>query len=131
VVILKGLPKISGRGGEGALDGPGSEEVVSPSVWGSRATHFDERATLSLARARCVTGGTPGAVDALALVGAAGAAPMVSGLPPTLGGSVVKGAGAAPAVGGASADARFSSSPAARDGVAGVVVNAGSGPGVV
>jgi hypothetical protein len=44
---------------------------------------------------------------------------------------VVLGASAAPAVGGASVDAWFSSSPAARDGVAGVAVNAGSGPGMV
>jgi hypothetical protein len=36
----------------------------------------------------------------------------------------------APAVGGASADARFSSSPAARGGVAGVAVNARSVPSV-
>jgi hypothetical protein len=48
-----------------------------------------------------------------------------------LGGSVVLGAGAAPAVDGASADARSSSSPAARGGIAGVAVNTRSAPGVV
>jgi hypothetical protein len=62
---------------------------------------------------------------------AADAAPVVSGLPPVLGGSVVPRAGAAPAADGASSDARFSSSLAERGGVAGVAVNAGSGPGVV
>jgi hypothetical protein len=41
------------------------------------------------------------------------------------------GAGAALAVDGASSDARFSSSPAARGGVAGVEVDAGLGPGMV
>jgi hypothetical protein len=58
----------------------------------------------------------------LAFIGAAGAAPV---------GSVMPGAGAAPAVDVASTDARSFSSPAACGGVAGVVVNARSGPGVV
>jgi hypothetical protein len=42
----------------------------------------------------------------------------------------MSGAGVAPMVDGASADAR-SSSPAARGGVTGVAVDAGSGPGMV
>jgi hypothetical protein len=67
----------------------------------------------------------------LAFEGATGAAPVVSDVPPALGGSVVLGAGVAPAVDGASTDARSSSSPAVRGGVAGVAVNTGSGPGVV
>jgi hypothetical protein len=48
-----------------------------------------------------------------------------------LGGSIVSGASAALAVGGASADTGFSSSPAVHGSIAGVVVNARSGPGVV
>jgi hypothetical protein len=90
-----------------------------------------EWATLSPAGVTGVAEGAPGAVDALSAVGAAGTVPAVSGLPPTLGGSVLLGAGVAPAVGGASTDAQFSSSPTVRGGIAGVVVEAESGPGVV
>jgi hypothetical protein len=61
----------------------------------------------------------------LLVEGAAGTAPVVSGLPPMLGGSVVPGAGMAPAADGASSNARFSSSSAAHGSVAGVVVIAG------
>jgi hypothetical protein len=43
----------------------------------------------------------------------------------------VPGVGVVPVVDGASADARSSSSPAARGGIAGVAVDAGSEPGVV
>jgi hypothetical protein len=78
-----------------------------------------------------LAGGASGVVLVLATEGAAGAAPVVSGVPPELGGSVVLGAAAAPGADCASADARSSSSPAARGGVAGVVVVAGSGPGMV
>jgi hypothetical protein len=70
-------------------------------------------------------------VEVLAIEGAAGAAPIVSGVPPALGGSVVPGAAAAPGADCASADARSSTSPAARGGIVGVVVAARSGPGVV
>jgi hypothetical protein len=69
-------------------------------------------------------------VEVLAIEGAAGAAPIVSGVPPMLGGSVMLGAAVAPGAVCASVDARSSSSPAARGGVAGVAVAAGSGPGV-
>jgi hypothetical protein len=70
-------------------------------------------------------------VVVLATAGTAVAAPVISGVPPALGGSVVLGAAAAPGADCASVDARSSSSPAARDGVVGVAVAAGSGPGVV
>jgi hypothetical protein len=69
-------------------------------------------------------------VVVLAIEGAAGAAPIVSGVPPALGGSAALGAVVAPEAGCASADARSSSSPAAHGGVAGVAVAAGSGPDV-
>jgi hypothetical protein len=84
--------------------------------------------------------GAFGVVVVLAIVGAAGAAPMVSGVPPALGGSVVLGAIAAPGADCTSldarsssspVDARSSSSPVACGGVIGVAVAAGSGPGVV
>jgi hypothetical protein len=78
-----------------------------------------------------VAEGTPGALDARSAEGAAGTARVVSGLPPMLGGSVVPGADAAPAVDGASSDARFSSFPAARGGLAGVAMDTGSGLGLV
>jgi hypothetical protein len=70
-------------------------------------------------------------LDALAVEGAASAAPVVTGLPPALGGSVVLGAGAAPTADDASLDTWFSSSPVARGSFAGVAVNTGSGPGMV
>jgi hypothetical protein len=129
--ILGGLPRISGRGGDEALEGPGSMEVILLSALGSGAALSVEGATLAPASAADVAEGASGVPVVLAIVGAAGPAPMVSGVPPTLGGSVVSGAVAAPAVDGASANARSSSSLVARDGVAGVVVDAGSGPGVV
>jgi hypothetical protein len=129
--ILKGLPEISGRGGDGALEGPGSVEVVPLSVRGLGAAPSVEWAAIAPAGAAGVAEGAPGALDVLAFAGVIGAAPLVSDWHPVLGGSVVPGAGAAPAADGASTDAGSSSSPAARGGVAGVAVNAGSGPGVV
>jgi hypothetical protein len=84
-----------------------------------------------LGGAAVLAGGASGVVEVLATEGAAGAAPMVSGVPPALGGSVVLGAAVAPGADCASTDARSSSSPAARGGVVGVAVAAGSGPGVV
>jgi hypothetical protein len=129
--ILKGLPEISGRGGDEALEGPGSMEIVLLSVLGSGAAPSVEGATLAPAGATGVVEGAPGALVVLAVEGAAGAAPVVSGVPPALGGSVVPAAVAAPAVDGASTDARSSSSPAAHGGIAGVAVDAGSGPDVV
>jgi hypothetical protein len=67
----------------------------------------------------------------LAVEGAAGATPVVSGTPPALGGSVMPRAGAAPTEDGASLDARFSSSSAVCGSIASLAVNAGSGPSVV
>jgi hypothetical protein len=122
--ILKGLPEIFGRGGDEALEGPGSVKVVLLSALGSGAT-------LAPAEVAGVAEGAPGAPVVLAVVGAAGAVPVVSGVPPALGGSVVRGAGVAPAVDGASTDARFSSSPAARSGIAGVAMGVGPGLSVV
>jgi hypothetical protein len=124
VVILAGLPSISGRGGDGALESPGSVEVVPFSPLGSGAALMPGGTAVAAE-------GASGVVVVLAVVGAAGAAPMVSGVPPALGGSVVLGAMAAPGADSASVDARSSSSPAARGGIAGVAVDAGSGPGVV
>jgi hypothetical protein len=117
--ILGGLPKISDRGGDEALEGPGSVEVVPLSPLGSGAA-------LAPVGAAGVAKGASRVLVVLAVVGAAGAAPVVSGVPPALGGSVVPRAMAAPV-----ADARSSSSPAACGGVAGMVVDAGSGPDVV
>jgi hypothetical protein len=74
--------------------------------------------------------GASGAAVVLAAAGAAAAAPVVSGVPPVLGGSVVPGAEAAPRADCASVDMRSSSSSVARGGVVGVAVAAGSGPGV-
>jgi hypothetical protein len=122
--ILAGLPIISGREGDGALEGPGSVEVVPFSSLSSGAALTPDGAAVAVEGASRV-------VVVLAIVGEAGAAPVVSGVPPTLGGSVVLGAVAAPGADGASVDARSSSSLAARGGVAGVAVAAGSGPGVV
>jgi hypothetical protein len=129
--ILRGLPKISGRGGDEALECPGSMEVVLLSVLGSGAVLSAEGATLAPAGAAGVAEGTSRALVVLAVVGAAGAVPVVSGVPPALGGSAVSGAVAAPTVDGVSADARSSSSAVARGSVTGVAVDAGSGPGVV
>jgi hypothetical protein len=122
--ILAGLPSISDRGGDGALEGPGSVEVVPFSPLGSGAALVPDGAAI-------VAEGASGVVVVLAVERAAGAAPVVSGVPPALGGSVVLGAVAAPGADGASVDAQSSSSPAARGSVAGVAVDAGSGPGVV
>jgi hypothetical protein len=122
--ILTGLPNISGRGGDEALEGPGSVEVVPFSLLGSGAA-------LVPVGAAVVAGGASGVLVVLAVVGAAGAAPVISGVPAALGGSVMLGAVAAPRADGVSADVRSSSSPAARGGVAGVAVAAGSGPGAV
>jgi hypothetical protein len=129
--ILGGLPKISGRGGDEALEGPGSVEVVALSPLGSGATLSGKGAALAPISAAGVAKGASGVLVVLAVVGVAGAAPVVSGVPPALGGSVVPGAVAAPAADGASADARSSSSLAACGGIAGMAVDAGLGPGVV
>jgi hypothetical protein len=129
--ILTGLPKISGRGGNEALEGPGSVEVVLLSPLGSGAALSGKGAALVPVGAAGVVGGASGVLVVLAVMGAAGTAPMISGVPPALGGSVVPGAAAAPAADGASADAWSSSSPVARGGIASVAVDAGSGPSVV
>jgi hypothetical protein len=123
--ILGGLPKISSRGGNEALEGPGSVEVVLLLALGSVAAPSIEGATLALAGAAGVAEGASRVLVVLAVVGAADVAPVVSGVPPALGGSVMPGAVAAPAMGGASADARSSSSPAVHGSVAGVAVDAG------
>jgi hypothetical protein len=123
-VILAGLPSISGRGGNVALEGSGAVEVVLLSLLGSGAIP-------ELGGAAVLARGASGVVVVLATEGAAGAAPIVSGVPPVLGCSVVLGAAAAPGADCASVDARSSSSLAARGGVVGVVSAAGSGPGVV
>jgi hypothetical protein len=122
--ILAGFPNISGRGGDEALEGLGSEEVVPFSPLGSGAALMPVGMAI-------VTGGASGVLVVLAVMGAAGATPVTSGVPPALGGSVVLGAVAAPEADGASADAWSSSSPAACGGVASVAVAAGSGPSVV
>jgi hypothetical protein len=88
-------------------------------------------AVLEFGGAAALAGGASGVVVLQATEGAAGAAPIVSGVPPVLGGSVALGAVAAPGADCASVDARSSSSLAARGGVVGVAVAAGSGPGVV
>jgi hypothetical protein len=131
MAILEGLPKISGRGGNEALEGPGSVEVVLLSPLGLGAALSGKGAALVPVGAAGVAEGASGVLVVLAIMGVAGAAPVVSGVPPALGGSVVPGAVAAPVADGASADARSSSSPAARGGIAGVAVDAGSGPGMV
>jgi hypothetical protein len=122
--ILAGLPGISSRGGDVALEGPGLVEVVPLSPLGSGAVP-------ELGGAVFLAGGASGVVVVLATEGAAGAAPVISGVPPALGGSVALGAVVAPAAGCASVDARSSSSLAACSGVAGAAVVAGVGPGVV
>jgi hypothetical protein len=124
MAILVGLHNISGRGGDGALEGPGSVEVIPFSPLGSGAALGPDGAAVP-------TKGASGVVVVLATVGAAGAAPVVSGVPPALGGSDELGAVAAPGAECASMDGRSSSSPVARGGVTGVAVAAGSGPSVV
>jgi hypothetical protein len=79
--ILAGLPRISDRGGDKALEGPGSVEVVLLSALGSGAALSVEGATLAPASAAGVSEGTSGVLVVLAVVGAAGAAPVVSGVP--------------------------------------------------
>jgi hypothetical protein len=88
-------------------------------------------AALGLDGAAVLVEGVSGVVLVLATEGAAGAAPVVSGVPPALGGSVVPRAAAAPGEDCASVDARSSSSPTAHSGIVGVAVAAGSGPGMV
>jgi hypothetical protein len=122
--ILAGLPSISGREGDGALEGPGSVEAVLFSPLGSGAALVSDGAAV-------LVEGASGAVVVLATEGAAAAAPVVSGVPPAPGGSVVLGAAAAPRADCAFVDAWSSSSPVARGGIVGVAVEAGSGPGVV
>jgi hypothetical protein len=98
VVILPGLPNISGRGGDVALEGPSSVEVVLLSPLGSGAVpELDGVAVLA--------GGASRVVVVLAMEGAAGAAPIISGVPPALGGSAALGAIVALGVGCASVDA--------------------------
>jgi hypothetical protein len=99
-------------------------EVILLSLLGSGAVP-------ELGGAAVLAEGASGVVVVSATEGAAGAAPIVSGVPHALGGSVALGAEVAPATGCASVDARSSSSPAARGGVAGVAAAAGLGPGVV
>jgi hypothetical protein len=98
-MILSGLPKISGRGGDGALEGPGPWETVSPSGRASGAALSAGFATPSSEAVAGVAEDTPRAVIALVAVGVAGAAFVVSDRPPTLGGSVASGTGAALSMG--------------------------------
>jgi hypothetical protein len=78
-VILAGIPNISSMEGDEALEGPGSVEVVpfSPLCLG---------AAIVPVGAAVVAGGASGVLVVLAVVGAVGAAPMVSGVPPVSGG---------------------------------------------
>jgi hypothetical protein len=119
-----GLPSISGRGGDVALEGPGSVEVVLLSLLGLGSVP-------ELGGAVVLAGGASVVVVVLATEGAAGAALIVSGVPLTLGGSVMLGAVVAPEVGYASADVQSSSSSMARGGIAEVEAVAGLGPGMV
>jgi hypothetical protein len=130
-VILRGLPKISGRGGDGALEGPGPWEAISPSGRGSGAA---PSVGFVLSMSTWVAGvaeDAPGAVVVLVTSGVASATSAVSDRPPMLGGSIASGAGTALFVGGASVDARPPSSSTAHGGAVRMVVAAGSGPGVV
>jgi hypothetical protein len=68
--ILAGLPSISGRGGDVALEGSSAVEVVLLSLLGSGAVP-------KLGGAAFLAGGASGVV--LATAGAAGAAPVTSG----------------------------------------------------
>jgi hypothetical protein len=72
-----------------------------------------------------------GVVVVLAVAGVAGAPSAAFDRPPTLGGSVASGDGAALLVGNASVDAWPPASPVARDGAAGMLMAAGAGIGVV
>jgi hypothetical protein len=73
-VILAGLPSISDWGGEGALESPGSVEAVPFSPLGLGAALIPGGVAIAAE-------GASGVVVMLAVVGAAGAAPMVSGVP--------------------------------------------------
>jgi hypothetical protein len=84
------------------LEGPSSVEVILLSVLGSGAAPSIEGATLAPAGAAGAAEGSPGALVVLAFDGATGVAPVVSGVPLTMGGLVVLGAGEAPAADGAS-----------------------------
>jgi hypothetical protein len=96
VVILRGLLKTSGRGGDEALEGPDPWEAASPSGRGSGATLSVGFATPSSAGVAGIAEDAPRAIVELAAVGAAGAASVVSDRPPMLGGSVASGAGVVP-----------------------------------
>jgi hypothetical protein len=120
--ILAGLPSISGREGDGALEGPGSVEAALFSPLGSGAALMPNGSA---------AGDAPGAALVLAAEEAAAAAPIDSGVAPALAGSVVLGAMVAPGADCTSVDARSSSSPAARGGVVGVAMMARSAPDVV
>jgi hypothetical protein len=67
--ILAGLPSISGRGGDGALEGPDSVEVVLFSLLGSGSTLVPDGVAVPTEDASGVV------VVVLATEGAAGAAP--------------------------------------------------------
>jgi hypothetical protein len=99
-------------------------EVIPLSPLGSGAVP-------ELGSAVVLAGGASGVVVVLAIEGATSAAPVISGVPPVLGGSVALGAEVAPAAGCTSVDARSSSSSMARGGVAGAASVAGLGPGMV
>jgi hypothetical protein len=73
-VILGGLPKISSRGGDEALEGPCSVEVVPLSPPGAGAV-------LAPVGAAGAAGGASGVQVVLAVMGAVGAVPVVSGVP--------------------------------------------------
>jgi hypothetical protein len=75
--------------------------------------------------------GASGVVVVLATEGAAGAAPIISGVPPALGGSVMLGALAAPGADCASMDTRSSSSPVVCGGITDAAMAVGSGPDMV
>jgi hypothetical protein len=72
--ILAGLPSISGRGGDGALEGPGSVEAIPFLPLGSGAALVPDGAVVPAE-------GASGVVVVLETMGAAGAAPVVSGVP--------------------------------------------------
>jgi hypothetical protein len=133
VVIFRDLPKISCRGGDEALEGPGPWEAAFSLRRGSGAALLAGFTAPLSARVAGIAEDAPGLVVTLVAAGTAGAASMVSNRPTTLGGLVALGAGAAPSVGGASMDAWSppSSSPAVRGGIVRMVVVAGSGPGMV
>jgi hypothetical protein len=96
--ILAGLPSISGGGCDGALEGPGSVEAILFSPLGSGAALVPNGMT-------ALVEGASEVVVVLATAGAATAAPIISGVPPALGGSVVLGAAVAPGADCASIDA--------------------------